>query len=211
MGHKMTNISEKNAKQWGFLRETTELAIKAGIDKDTGVPRTGLDVYLDAIFPNVKDWVHDECLGYVNGRFCRKRPDYRSETLKMIVEFDGIQHYQNPRRISLDMANIVFYESLGYKVIRIPYFIQLSRDAVKILFDIDVGFELFDDSIPSLGPKGDDTPAFLCNAGIIRMAKDFKRFPKQYRANIEFLKSCDEADQYLIEWKLLEEAYLRLP
>ena len=29
------------SKIWGFLRETTELAKKAGIDKDTGLIRTG--------------------------------------------------------------------------------------------------------------------------------------------------------------------------
>lgn len=29
-------------KKWGFLRETDAMAKKAGIDKDTGVHRTGL-------------------------------------------------------------------------------------------------------------------------------------------------------------------------
>ena len=37
--------------KWGFLRETAELARKAGIDKDTGIHRTGLDEYLKIIFP----------------------------------------------------------------------------------------------------------------------------------------------------------------
>ena len=36
-------------KVWGFLRETTELAQKAGIDKDTGLIRTGLNEYFDDI------------------------------------------------------------------------------------------------------------------------------------------------------------------
>lgn len=45
---------------WGFLRETTEAAQKAGIDKDTGLPRTGLDGYLKVIFPDVDDWIHDK-------------------------------------------------------------------------------------------------------------------------------------------------------
>ena len=35
------------SKIWGFLRETTELAQKAGFDKDTGLIRTGLNEYLD--------------------------------------------------------------------------------------------------------------------------------------------------------------------
>ena len=31
---------------FGYLRETEEEAIKAGIDRDTGLPRTGLYTYL---------------------------------------------------------------------------------------------------------------------------------------------------------------------
>ena len=44
--------------------------------------------YLKVIFPNVNDWIHDKALGKINGVLCRKRPDYRSESLKMIVEFE---------------------------------------------------------------------------------------------------------------------------
>ena len=46
-------------KVWGFLRETTELAQKAGIDKDTGLIRTGLNEYFDVIFPDTHDWLHE--------------------------------------------------------------------------------------------------------------------------------------------------------
>lgn len=42
-----------NDKKWGFLRETKELAQKAGLDADTGLHRTGLDEYLKVIFPDV--------------------------------------------------------------------------------------------------------------------------------------------------------------
>ena len=38
-----------NAMVWGFLRETKEDAAKAGIDKDTGLCRTGLEEYLKVI------------------------------------------------------------------------------------------------------------------------------------------------------------------
>jgi len=40
----------KMGKNWGFLRETEAMAKKAGIDKDTGLHRTGLEVYLKVIF-----------------------------------------------------------------------------------------------------------------------------------------------------------------
>ena len=45
--------------KWGFLRETEALAKKAGIDKDTGLHRTGLEIYLKVIFPKIDVWIHD--------------------------------------------------------------------------------------------------------------------------------------------------------
>ena len=188
----MKQIKEK----WGFLRETTEAAIKAGIDRGTGLHRTGLNEYLKVIFPNVDDWVHDKALGLtVNNKVCRKRPDYRSEKLKMIVEFDGIQHYTMPDRIKNDVLSTKFYESLGYKVVRIPYFIQLTNKAVKYFFNVDVKEPLFNENIHSMDKNDRNTPAFLCGAGVLRMIEEFKHHPEQYRVNKEFLIS--QNDQFL--------------
>ena len=188
----MKRVKEK----WGFLRETTEAAIKAGIDRGTGVHRTGLNEYLKVIFPNVDDWVHDKALGLtVNNKVCRKRPDYRSEKLKMIVEFDGIQHYTMPDRIKNDVLSTKFYESLGYKVVRIPYFIQLTNKAVKYFFNVDVKEPLFNENIHSMDKNDRNTPAFLCGAGVLRMIEEFKHHPEQYRVNKEFLIS--QNDQFL--------------
>ena len=124
--------------KWGFLRETADLAKTAGIDKTTGLHRTGLEEYLQVIFPKTNDWIHDKALGEVNGIRYKKRPDYRSETLKIIVEFDGVHHYKNPDLIEKDIENTRLYESFGYKVVRIPYFIQLTNKAVKTLFDVEI-------------------------------------------------------------------------
>ena len=181
----------KNMNKWGFLRETSNAAREAGIDKDTGLHRTGLEEYLAVIFPTIKDWVHDRALGEVAGRTIRSRPDYRSEQLKLIIEFDGLQHYTKPDKVQKDAELTTTYQSLGYTVARIPYFIQLSNKAVKTMFGVDVSEPLFDESIPSLGIKGLNTPAYLCPAGVKRMAHEFKRFPEQYRVNIEFLKRQD--------------------
>ena len=188
----MKGVKEK----WGFLRETTEAAIKAGIDRGTGLHRTGLNEYLKVIFPNVDDWVHDKALGLtVNNKVCRKRPDYRSEKLKLIVEFDGIQHYTMPDRIKNDVLSTKFYESLGYKVVRIPYFIQLTNKAVKYFFNVDVKEPLFNENIHSMDKNDRNTPAFLCGAGVLRMIEEFKHHPEQYRVNKEFLIS--QNDQFL--------------
>ncbi len=188
-------------KKWGFLRETNAMAESAGIDKDTGLHRTGLEDYLKVIFPNTNDWIHDKMLGKINGTLYRSRPDYRSEELKLIIEFDGLPHYTNPDIIEKDKNNIDLYMSFGYKVVRIPYFIQLTNKAVKTLFDVEVTEDLFDGTIASLGIKGRNTPAYLCPSGIKRMAEEFKRFPEQYQMNIDSLKKqpwyCLDYFQYI--------------
>ena len=179
---------------WGFLRETTEDATKAGLDQ-TGLPRTGLNEYLAVIFPETKDWVHNKtvCKEY------KIRPDYRSESLKLIVEFDGLPHYTNPETIIKDKKNQNIYEALGYKVVRIPYFIQLTNDAVTKLFGVTVSEPLFDGRYPSLGP-GIHTPAFVCPAGLKRMAKDFQNFPEQYQVNLEALEQMNNPELSGIEY-----------
>src|SRR5665213_84570 len=102
-------------KRWGFLRETDALAKMAGIDKDTGLHRTGLESYLKIIFPQIDDWIHDKALGIVNNTLHRSRPAYRSEKLKLIIEFDGLQHYTKPDIIEKDLKTTELYKTLGYK------------------------------------------------------------------------------------------------
>lgn len=178
-------------RKWGFLRETTEDAKKAGRDADTGLHRTGLNEYLEVIFPG-EIWVHDKAFGEHNGECYRIRPDYRCDELMLIVEFDGVQHYQKPDRIKNDDKNHKVYETNGYKVVRIPYFIQLTNEAVEQLFGVKVNEPLFDGSIPSMGPKGNNSPAYCCPLGLIRMAEEIQWFPEQMHVNIKALEDADD-------------------
>jgi len=163
---------------------------------------------LKIIFPSTNDWIHDKALGEVNGKKYQFRPDYRSEKLKLIVEFDGLQHYTNPEQVKKDFERNELYSNLGYKVVRIPYFIQLTIESVKILFGVEVERELFDGSYPSLSINISNTPAYLCYTGLKRMAKEFKTFPKQYRTNIEFFHSQNSPDLTGIHY--LENEYNQL-
>jgi len=192
-------------QRWGFLRETAAKAKAAGIDRDTGLHRTGLDEYLHVIFPEVSDWIQDKTLGPRNGITYRTRPDYRSETLKLIVEFDGLPHYTKPDVIERDDVTTKTYSELGYKVVRIPFFIQLSNRAIGTLFDVMLSEPMFDENIPSLGIKGQNTPAYLCPAGVKRMARDFKKFPEQYLTNLNYLK--EQNAPHLTGIEFLEREY----
>lgn len=179
-------------KVWGFLRETSKKAEEAGIDKDTDLCRTGLNEYLKAIFPDTSDWIHDQIVDglVVDGKQCRLRPDYRSVSLNLIIEFNGLPHYQNPDIILKDTSKFSLYTNFGYRVVAIPYFIQLSKKVIKRLFNIEMGNEMFDDTIPSLGISGRCTPAYLCPLGVRRMAKEFFEIsPEQYDVNVNALKA----------------------
>lgn len=195
-------------ERWGFLRETKEDAIKQGIDPETKLHRTGLDEYLAAIFPDTYDWEHDKTIANLpDGVKCKKRPDYRSEKLKLIIEFDGMPHFQSPHQIRKDIEATELYISFGYKVVRLPYFIQLTNQAIEQLFGVTVNEQMFNPKIPSLGiEKG--SPASLCPAGIHRMAEIFINFPEQYEINLTHLKSFN--DEYLTGASLLEEEYNKI-
>lgn len=204
----------------GFLRETQVEADgankKYGPNHEYGIyiNRTGLDVYLKRIFP-LESFVHDQ---YALEEDKRLRPDYRSKNLKLLVEFDGINHYTTYDVIKRDENKTVRYIAAGYRVVRIPFFIQLTRKAVKKLFhglvdeaEVD-RLELFPDNVsglpgfcngvvPSLG-KG-CAPSDFCIDGILRAAKEFLQFEDQYRASIGWLKNKCEGSR----WEILDHLY----
>lgn len=190
-------------EKWGFLREHSNNA--SGKDKLTGLHRTGLNEYLSVIFPNTHDWIHDKAFGvHEDGKKYNIRPDYRSDSLKIIIEFDGLPHYTNPQNIIKDKENTRIYEQNGYKVIRIPYFIQLTNKAVEELFGVEIEEPLFNINYPSLGGIGlKHNPSCLCPEGVRRMAREFKRFPDQYEVNIRSLRAIENeilsGINYLIE------------
>ncbi len=188
-------------KCYGYLRETIQEANKAKPNKNNNMHKTGLLEYLNVIFPDVNDWVWNKTIPNAKRRF---RPDYRSEQLKLIIEFNGVHHYRKPNIIVNDKEKEMFYEQCGYKVVMIPYFIQLSNSTVKTLFNVEVKEQLFDETIPSLFASDECTPAFLCPLGIEKMAEDFLKFPKQYEVN---MNQMQKEDIILTRWDLLEQEY----
>lgn len=167
-------------KIFGFLRESQS--------KVTNLAQTGLDIYLKELFPKIDDWEHNKVLP----RNISKeliRPDYRSETLKMVIEFDGIQHYRDYNIILKDNRNTLYYQSLGYKVIRIPYFIQMSKDVVYTLFNLSINEDLFKGK-ESMKDLWLNTPDYMCTYGIYRMIKEFSLFPDQWNKNKNEISKC---------------------
>lgn len=194
---------------WGYLREKREDAI--GKDPDNGLPRTALIDYLLKIYQDTleTDWINDKIVDAIPiEQRKRFRPDYRNEKLKLIVEFDGLQHYTNIENIERDKERTNYYLENGYKVVRIPYFIQLTRTVIKQMFDVDVMEEMFPENVGSMGPNSKCTTAFIPHQGIVRMALEFKKYPEQYKANIDDMKKYK--NQKYVEWELLVQEYNKL-
>ena len=104
----------------------------------------------------------------------KNRPDYRNEELKLIIEFDGDGHYCVPNEICKDKLKDEVYINIGYKVIRIPYFVQPSKIVIMNLFGIAY-------DIKQIFPHGFISdrailPAAYCELGINRFLDDLKRF-----------------------------------
>lgn len=106
----------------------------------------------------------------------RIRPDYRSELLKIIVEFDGYNHYTSPDRIVADFENMEIYKSLGYKVIRIPYFVQMSKSVIKYLFEKNVDIEQTYKHGFVSSKATNVLPSSFCMLGIRKFQEDLDRF-----------------------------------
>jgi hypothetical protein len=62
------------------------------------------------------------------------RPDYRSERHRLIVEYDGDMHYRSAKKILADKERDRVFGAARYRVVRIPYFVQLTREVVADLF-----------------------------------------------------------------------------
>lgn len=130
-----------------------------------------LGLILNEIFPN-NDFVHDKSVP--NSLNKRRRPDFRSDKRKLIIEFDGDSHYCKAERIKIDFEKDLEYVQLGYKVFRIPYFVQITTELIKDIFNENIQFKQrypngFIDSKAML-------PANYCELGIVKFKKDLEWF-----------------------------------
>lgn len=84
-------------------------------------------------------------------------PDYFIENLGLVFEFDGPDHYNNSLKIMKDERK---YNDLQYikkngkkvdiRIIRIPYYIQLTKDVAKFIFkDLIIHFSKVLKNLPS--------------------------------------------------------------
>lgn len=126
--------------------------------------------FLSAIFPGAV-FVRNRIVPEVGTRI---RPAYRSAEMRLIVEFDGPNHYSKPSFVIKDDEHRRIFVEAGYEVVRIPYFVQLSTEVIARLFGTSRQFK-------QRYPHGfveehAVLPAEFCCLGIERFIADLDRF-----------------------------------
>lgn len=116
------------------------------------------------------------------------RPDYVNYTKKLIVEFDGFRHYNDAKTILKDQEKDKIFSDSGYKVVRWPYFIQLSTSSVLHYLGIELSIEMkyphgFIDSRALL-------PADFNSLGLERFKRELEELPRDIYLDIKL--SLDE-------------------
>ena len=171
-------ISITNERGSNLLNHNTMISTKKdnkldwakNIEMSKYLNETKLGEELKIIFPNFV-FIHNKC---VPNSELRTRPDYRCDELKLIIEFDGDRHYREAQKIKREEEKNEAYTQMGYNVIRIPYFVQLSTEVIKNLFDKDVEYI-------QTYPHGFISPTVImptdfCELGIEKFKLDLKRF-----------------------------------
>jgi hypothetical protein len=143
----------------------------------------------------------------VPGLVQRFRPDYRSERHRLVIEFDGNQHYQRAAHVVGDERRDVVLAAAGYTTVRVPYFVQLTPETIPRLF----GNRVTDVSAFKDFPHGfiaDQVvfPADFCELGIKRFRLDLIRF---VTVAPQIMASLDRAVDRCGDWRLIFPPSLR--
>jgi hypothetical protein len=113
----------------------------------------------------------------VPGSGRRLQPDYRCDRLRLIVEFDGDAHYRSTKTIIGDVERDSLFASLGYRVVRIPYFVQLTTPVIADLFrGLARDYSDFLDFPHGFIASTVVMPADFCELGLVRFENDLCRF-----------------------------------
>lgn len=137
-----------------------------------------LEEFLKQIYPN-KEIISNKIVPNSN---LKSRPDFRIEEEKIIVEFDGYRHYNSYETQLRDEIKYHHYTYMGYKVIRIPYFIQLSTEVILKLFGIHLPD--FEQTFPHGFIDNKATPLDFNYKGLMKFRDDLIIFEKEIAEDI---------------------------
>ena len=140
--------------------------------------------------------------------------DCCSKLKKIVFEYEGPQHYENVWKLKRDEEREAYFNGIGYKFFRWPYYCQLTRDVAKYYFTNDYSEEKYLKAIEEvygvkeerhiLSPglhQSKNTPANFVARGVRRYFDELDSFPPSVKAQVaeclrRYVKEID--DDYLV-------------
>lgn len=117
----------------------------------------------------------------IHGKRMRWDMVFSGSSGKVAVEFDGDEHYRHSLKIKVDREKDALARDGGYRVVRIPYWVQLTTETVKYYFGIEA-------NIIQDFPHGFITtkvfPASYCEMGIERFRRELDALPSAIRGAV---------------------------
>lgn len=114
--------------------------------------------------------------------------DCYSDKMKIIWEYEGPDHYENVWKLKRDEERAEYFKNLGYKFLRWPYWLQLTKDVAKHYFGNDFSEKKYLKAIKEVYKV--DKPEFILSPGL----HESKNTPANYVANgvRRFMKELNE-------------------
>lgn len=150
--------------------------------------------------------------------------DCYSDKMKIIWEYEGPDHYENVWKLKRDEERAEYFTNLGYKFLRWPYWLQLTKDVAKHYFGNDYSEKKYLKAIKEvykvdkpefvLSPglhESKNTPANYVANGVRRFMKELDELPKSAKAQLaeglrRYIKAVD--DKYLVIGE--QESFVKL-
>lgn len=147
-------------------------------------------------------WIREEDPVMVHGSRCRWDMSFNDKNGKVVVEFDGDKHYSDSLRIRADHEKDKEAAAIGCRVVRIPYWVQLTTETLKYYLDIDC--QVIQDF-----PHGFITtkvfPASFSHLGFDRFLNELSKLPSTVKEDV--LKSLTERSHQFGALYVLPVAY----
>ena len=106
---------------------------------------------------------------------------YKHNDKMVAVEFDGDQHYRDALVIKRDREKDNLAILFDYKLIRIPYWVQLTTETLKFYFDLDAEI---DQNFPHGFITTKIFPASFCDLGVVRFQHELSNLPDRVQDDV---------------------------
>ncbi|MFL5243174.1 MAG: hypothetical protein ACJ8FY_13800 [Gemmataceae bacterium] len=110
----------------------------------------------------------------------RRRFDmaFLDHSTKVLVEYDGDEHYRDSMKIKADRQKDKLATENGMRLVRIPYWVQLDQTMARHWFGLEADIE---QSFPHGFITTKLFPASFCELGIARFRRELNSLPTTVR------------------------------